>query len=78
MENQKLKKEFGQLVKQRRTKLNITQLQLADRANISCTYLREIERGIHTPTWINWLKICTELEIDPENFLNMINSQQHS
>lgn len=69
---QMLKKEFGQMVKRRRIEKHITQIRLADRANISCTYLREIERGIHTPTWINWLKLCTELEIDPKNFISMM------
>lgn len=74
MKNQALKKEFGQLVRQRRNELKITQNQLADRANISCTYLRDIEHGVHTPTWINWLKLCTELQISPDKFLKEIST----
>lgn len=63
-----LRKEFGRLMRQRRYELKMTQNQLADKADLSCTYLRDIEHGIHTPTWINWLKICELLEIDPNTF----------
>lgn len=70
MQEQMLKIEFGEMVQKKRSELNITQNQLADRANISCTYLREIEHGMHTPTWINWLRLCSELEIDPKNFIS--------
>lgn len=66
LESAEIRKRFGALIKERRKVLGITQSDLAEALNISCTYLREIERGVHTPTWTTFLRICKVLNVSAD------------
>ena len=57
-------KVFGDMMRKSRTDRRIPQERLAEIIGISVTYCREIEHGKYTPTWIIWLKICKQLDID--------------
>ena len=57
-------KAFGEMMRKSRTGRRIPQERLAESVGISVTYCREIEHGKYTPTWIIWLKICKQLDID--------------
>lgn len=41
---------FGQAVRELRTKEGISQLVLAERADLSLTYVSELERGLSSPS----------------------------
>lgn len=61
-----LKSDFGELVTQLRKKYNLTQEMLSEISGISEVYLRRIERGNCTVTWVIWLTLCTALNVDIE------------
>lgn len=42
----------------------MTQEQLSELAGITDVYLRDLERGSYTATWIICLRICAALDID--------------
>lgn len=63
-----LKKEFGSLIKNARLRKKMTQEKLSEIAGITDVYLRDLEYGNYTATWIIWLKLCTELDIDIVKF----------
>lgn len=59
-----LKREFGTIIRNRRLKKQITQERLSELTGITVVYLRDLENGNYTATWIIWLKLCTVLELD--------------
>lgn len=59
-----LKREFGTIIRSRRLKKQITQERLSELTGITVVYLRDLENGNYTATWIIWLKLCTVLELD--------------
>lgn len=61
---QKMKAELGQIIKSRRKQKKLTQEELSEIVGITDVYLRDLERGVYTATWIIWLRICTALDID--------------
>ena len=63
-----LKREFGTIIRNRRLKKQITQEQLSELTGITVGYLRDLENGNYTATWIIWLKLCTLLELDIPGF----------
>ncbi len=64
IKERKIQTEFGMLIKENRKQKKITQEQLAELVGITDVYLRDLERGSYTATWIICLKICTVLDID--------------
>ena len=59
-----LKQDFGEMVTKLRKKYNLTQEKLSEISGISEVYLRRIERGNSTVTWVIWLRLCTVLNVD--------------
>ena len=59
-----LKEDFGEMVTKLRKKYNLTQEKLSEISGISEVYLRRIERGNSTVTWVIWLMLCTALNVD--------------
>lgn len=58
------RKVFGDMMRSARKNRGISQENFAKIVGISSLYCREIEHGRYNPTWIVWLKICTELNLD--------------
>lgn len=58
--------EFGEIIRNKRKELNMTQAELSERADISEYYLGEIERGEKLPsiTYLRNLCIILDLSID--------------
>ncbi len=54
---------FGENVKKHRRKLEISQEELADRANLHRTYIGMIERAEKNITLVNMEKIANALEV---------------
>jgi len=62
-------KEIGKRIARRRNVLDITQAELAERANLSATYTGNIERGNNKCSIETLMKICFALEITPDYIL---------
>lgn len=63
-----LQKKFGTIIRNGRIKKQITQERLSELTGITVVYLRDIENGHYTATWIIWLKLCTLLDLDIPGF----------
>lgn len=59
-----LNEAFGEMLHESRIEKNITQKNLSEIAGISDVYLRDVENGHYTATWVIWLELCTVLDID--------------
>ena len=64
VKSKRIQEEFGELIKAKRKEKRLTQEQLSELAGITDVYLRDLERGSYTATWIICLRICTALDID--------------
>ena len=67
IETELLKKEFGQMLRTLRRQYNLTQERLSELSGISDIYLRKIECGECTASWVIWLTLCTVLNVDVKN-----------
>lgn len=66
----KIQQEFGELIRAKRKEKRYTQEQLSELAGITDVYLRDLERGSYTATWVICLKICDALDIDIRELQN--------
>lgn len=66
--NAALLSEFGAIIHKSRTEKGITQEGLSELAGITDVYLRNLECGSCTATWVIWLRLCTILNIDIPEF----------
>lgn len=63
-EERRIQAEFGEMIKAKRKQKKLTQEELSELAGITDVYLRDLERGSYTATWVICLRICTALDID--------------
>ena len=61
--------KFGAVVRSLREKCGLTQEELAERAEVSATYIGYIERGDNVPTLIVILQIASALSVRPAELL---------
>lgn len=61
----RLRHIFGKNVKYYRFQKNYTQSKLAEKVNISSTYLSELERGLHSLDFDKIEILCKTLDIEP-------------
>ncbi len=61
---------LGKRVKYLRRLANLTQAQLAERANLSVNYVSEIETGIASPTLKTLLKLAQQLNVEIKELFN--------
>jgi len=64
-----LEKYFGEAVKNRRLKLNLSQTELARRAGLQRTYLADVERGARNIGIQNVLKLASALGVPVASLL---------
>jgi len=57
------RKNFGEVIRRHRKAVQLSQEELADRANLHRTYISEIERGLKTVSMISLFRISKALEI---------------
>lgn len=62
---------FGSVMREARKKKGVTYRELAEVVGVTGTYCRYIEHGQYTPTWVIWLRICTALEIDIKDVIDI-------
>lgn len=63
-DERRIQAEFGEMIKTKRKQKKLTQEELSELAGITDVYLRDLERGSYTATWVICLRICTALDID--------------
>ncbi len=61
--------EIGKRILKRRNVLDITQEQLAEKANISAAYIGNIERATSKCSIETLMKLCTALDVTPDYLL---------
>jgi len=61
---------FGNLVKQRRIALGISQEELGFRANLDRTYISGLERGVRNPSLTALFSLATGLDLEVSELLN--------
>lgn len=71
-------KEFGTILREKRMQKNLTQEKLSELAGITDVYLRDLERGSYSATWLIWLRLCTILEIDISKIQQKLTAFQNS
>lgn len=62
--------KFGQLIVQQRRALDISQEELAHRADLDRTYVSGLERGIRNPSLTAVVKVAQGLGITADKLLN--------
>lgn len=71
--------KLGEIIKKQRKEVGITQVQLANKADISTSYLCDIEKGRSVPSIVTLKKIAKALEIKDfniflsNNYVNIVN-----
>jgi transcriptional regulator with XRE-family HTH domain len=56
-------KRFGQVLRSARTKLDLSQEELAFEANLDRTYISMLERGTRVPTVVTLLQLAPALKM---------------
>jgi len=64
-----MRKRVGGNVRRLREKLEISQEELAERAELHRTYISGVERGVRNPTVLVLAKIAAALGAEPANLL---------
>lgn len=67
-ENDSIMQNFAMKIRSERVKNKITQEKLSEKIGITTVHLRNIESGRNIPNCVVWLKLCTELGINVEEF----------
>ena len=60
---------MGDRIKEARKLQNLTQEQLAEKVNITLTYISEIERGLKTPSMQVFIKLVEVLDVSADYLL---------
>ncbi len=69
LDHELLNKQIGSRIKLRRTKIGITQIELAKRVGLSRTSIANIEAGHQSPPLPVFYNICQELGAEPISIL---------
>lgn len=67
-----IRERFGFSVKLRREELNLTQEDLADRANLHRTYISDIERGSRNVSLINIERLAQSLSMAMSELFRLV------
>lgn len=67
--NEKDYENLGMRIREQRNRAKLTQIQLAERANISYPFLGHIERGTRIPSLDTLVSICNALDVSPNLLL---------
>jgi ribosome-binding protein aMBF1 (putative translation factor) len=61
-----VKKSFGQAVRAARTEAGLSQMELAERADLHFTFISSVERGVRNISLVNIVRIARALAVKPE------------
>jgi len=63
-------KEFGELIRQHRKRVGLTQAQLGNLLELSRTSITNIERGVHQVSLHQVLQLAKALHVNPETLIS--------
>lgn len=72
LEEGKYKKLIGQIIRNTREDLNLTQEELSARIELDQSNLSNIENGKNFPSFITFCKLIEELNVEPNNLLRFL------
>ncbi|HSK90152.1 MAG TPA: helix-turn-helix transcriptional regulator [Euzebyales bacterium] len=72
--NHPMLREFGQRVRNRRLELELSQEELAERAELHRTYISSLEQGRRNVAIRNVVRLAEALEIDPAELMRGLRS----
>ena len=67
-----IKQMIGARIKDIRTKMGLTQEQLAEKIEINSKYLSSIERGLENPTLNTLIKLSESMDVNLDDIFNQI------
>jgi transcriptional regulator with XRE-family HTH domain len=70
-------KQIGKRIAKRRNALNMTQAELAEKADLSTTFTGNIERGAKCSIG-TLMKLCAALDVTPDYLLPGVDKDYHS
>ena len=78
MEKTAFNKIFGEFVREKRTRLKLSQSNLGDRMGLDYQYISRVERGLISPTlfWIIGLSNAFELPLELFILVSLLNIQE--
>ena len=68
-------KAFKEVLRELRVKNNLSQEKLAELCDLDRTYISLLERGLRQPTITTIFKLTEALNIDPSEFIKLIELQ---
>lgn len=71
------KQNIGDRIKESRKKLNLTQEQLAEKLDITVTYVSEIERNLKLPSMSLFIKLVETLDVASDYLLRDVVSTRN-
>jgi transcriptional regulator with XRE-family HTH domain len=71
-----LRKAFGVTLKKLRIEKSLSQQALADYSELDRSYVSGLENGKYQPTLFVLYKVAECLEIEPEQFLALVNEER--
>lgn len=63
-------KDMGMRIRAARRRMGLTQEQLAEKADISASFMGHLERGTRVASLETLITLCNELEVKPEYLLS--------
>ncbi|OQB30220.1 MAG: HTH-type transcriptional regulator ImmR [Bacteroidetes bacterium ADurb.Bin174] len=68
METQALK-ELGRIIREKREEKGLTQIEVADKAELDRNYIGMVERGERNPSYLSLIKIAKGLNITVDQLI---------
>lgn len=78
LKSKEMLEDFGATLREKRIQKNLTQEKVSELAEITEVYLRDLEYGRYSATWLIWLRLCTILDIDISKIQQKFKSMQNT
>lgn len=78
IKSKEMLEDFGTMLREKRIQKNLTQEKVSELAGITDVYLRDLEHGSYSATWLIWLRLCTILDIDVSEVQQRLKTMQIS
>lgn len=76
MNEDKVKKQFGNALRKVRQDKKLSQEALAEISSLHRTYISEVERGDRNISLINIVKLCNSLNIETSDLFKIIEGEE--
>lgn len=76
MNEDKVKKQFGNALRKVRQEKKLSQEALAEISSLHRTYISEVERGDRNISLVNIVKLCNSLNIETSDLFKIIEGEE--